>query len=263
VSADLSGYRASPTEQERINSLLRLLPAEGGSVLDVGARDGYISKQLVGRFDRVVALDLVRPEINDSRIEALQGNATNLQFPDESFDAVVCAEVLEHIPSHLLTSVARELTRVAAGRILIGVPYKQDLRLGRTTCSVCGRSNPPWGHVNSFDEVSLATLFGDLPTTGKEFVGVTKLYTNGLAAWLNEYAGNPYGTYEQQEACVHCGSEIRPPPPRRLSQRLASRLAHWAAGMHSHFKRPKPNWIHLTFDKARVSQVPREKSDGS
>src|SRR6266540_122245 len=123
---DLAEYRDSESERKRIADLVRLLPGNLDSVLDIGARDGFISKLLTGHFPNVTALDLV-----------------------------FCAEVIEHIPSRTLARACGELSRVAREYLLIGVPYKQDLRVGRLTCHACGKKNPPWGRVNSFDENSL------------------------------------------------------------------------------------------------------------
>ena len=52
------------------------------------------------------------------------------------------------------------ISRVARHAIVVGVPYRQDLRVGRTTCAACRGTNPPWGHVNSFDENRLKQHFG-------------------------------------------------------------------------------------------------------
>jgi len=60
-----------------------------------------------------------------------------------SVDFILCTEVLEHIPAATLPTVCPELERVSSGAILIGVPYEQDLRFGRTTCrSRGGRTHP-------------------------------------------------------------------------------------------------------------------------
>src|SRR5262245_21526446 len=106
---NLLEYRSSSLEQSRIANLMGLIPAGLKSALDVGARDGYLSKKLIERIPEVTALDLDVPVIDDPRIRCVQGDAAKLGFPDGSFDLVFCAEVLEHVPRPALEVVCREL----------------------------------------------------------------------------------------------------------------------------------------------------------
>lgn len=64
MSSSLTEYRSSPAEQQRVEDLFALLPARGTYALDIGARDCYLALKLAERFDRVVALDLAKPEID-------------------------------------------------------------------------------------------------------------------------------------------------------------------------------------------------------
>ncbi len=121
--SNLGEYRRRTAEQARIASLFELLPAHGHTALDVGARDGYLSLQLAQRFDMVVALDLEKPRIDHPRIDAVQGDASRLDYADSSFDAVLCSEVLEHIPdpTRALDEFARLLR--PGGRLLLTAPF--------------------------------------------------------------------------------------------------------------------------------------------
>ena len=241
----LAQYRASPLEIQRTDDLLRLMPAVGASALDVGARDGHFSVLLAERFDRVTALDLTLPSISHPKVECVQGDATRLAYPDASFDFVFCAEVLEHIPAELLGTVCGELQRVCKGQLLIGVPYRQDTRVGRTTCRSCGGKNPPWAHLNSFDDARLGALFAGSTLRGKSFVGQSTERTNALSCWLMDLAGNPFGTYAQEEPCIHCDRPLVAPPPRSFQRKVLTKLAFWARKPTTLFSRPRPNWIHL------------------
>ena len=249
MAIDLSAYRASEREQARIRDLFELIPEKGSNALDIGARDGFLSMRLAERFEHVVALDLEKPNVSHPRIEAVKGNASQLVFEEASFDLVVCAEVLEHVPRHLLPDACREIARVARQTVVIGVPYKQDLRCGRSTCRTCGRSNPAWGHVNSFDESLLRELFGSLQPPRFSFVGANNYCTNAVSVALMDFAGNPYGTYEQEEACVHCGSTLQAPDGRSLLQKGAARVAFILNKIQGKFAHPRANWMHARFAK--------------
>ncbi len=136
---------------------------------------------------------------------------------------------------------------------MIGVPYKQDIRIGSTTCYTCGKKNPPWGHFNSFDELRIAELFKGCKIETLSFVGSTSDQTNLLSATLMDYAGNPYGTYHQEEPCVHCGNPLLPPPERNLSQRVATKLALYTRQFTQLFTRPRGNWMHIVLRKIEGS----------
>lgn len=245
----LTAYRASEAEQLRTADLLRLAPVAGQKALDIGARDGHFSRLLAERFERVVALDLTLPDVDHPKVECVEGNAASLAFDDGALDFVFCAEVLEHIPPHVLPLVCHEMARVAKGQILVGVPYRQDLRVGRTTCTSCNGKNPPWGHVNSFDERRIAELFPDCRVEATSFVGRNGECTNAMAAALMDLAGNPYGTYAQDEPCIHCGNALKPPPPRSFSQKLATRMATWMRRASEAVHAPRGNWIHVLMSK--------------
>jgi len=242
---DPSAYRASPSERLRTNDLLALFPKFGTASLDVGARDGYFSLLLAERFERVVALDLTLPNVTHPRVQCVEGTAAKLAFPDQAFEFVFCAEVLEHIPTTSLPVVCSEMARVTASRLLVGVPYRQDTRVGRTTCYTCGRKNPPWGHVNRFNEATIADLFSGFTIDRISFVGQTSKATNALSTKLMDLAGNPYGTYAQDEPCVHCGSRLLPPPTRTLGQCLVTKAAFWTRRATEAFARPHANWMHV------------------
>lgn len=246
---DLAEYRVSANEQLRTSDLLEHMPASGRTALDVGARDGHFSLLMAERFDKVFALDLTMPSISHPNVVCMIGNAATLEFPDRSVDFVFCAEVLEHIPQERLTDVCRELERVCNSKLLIGVPYQQDIRHGRTTCYSCMEKNPPWGHVNCFDEKFLRKLFPSMKVESITFVGKNTEQTNAISALLMDFAGNPYGTYDQEEPCIHCGQRLVPPPLRTFGQKVLTKLAFIARSATSPFSTPRANWIHVLFSK--------------
>lgn len=240
-------YRNSPAEIARTRDLLDIVPKNLSTVLDVGARDGHFSRLLTQYFGSVAALDLTMPQFQFDRVVPVHGDVTDLQFPDKHFDLVFCAEVLEHIPA--LERACSEISRVARHAILIGVPYRQDTRIDQTTCNHCGKTNPPWGHVNTFDERKIRSLFPEWPVSKTSFVGSTNDRTNSLSTWLMDLAGNPYGVYEQDEPCIHCGMQMTPPNSRSFSQKVATAFALKLNRLQSRFSPAHPNWIHTLFQK--------------
>jgi SAM-dependent methyltransferase len=249
---NLHAYRESESEQLRIGSLMSLTPERGEKALDLGARDGYLSLRLAERFDQVCAVDLVEPKVQHQRVQCVAADGRALPFPDSHFDFVLCAEVLEHIPKPGLSMVCAELVRVAQSGILIGVPYRQDLRIGQSTCKHCGVVNPLWGHVNSFDVPDVVNLFPNTNLAKVEYVGRTKELTSAVSVALMNYAGNPYGVYGQEEPCVSCGKMLVKLGDRSFSQKVATRVAVLFNEIQQVGRKPKANWVHLLFRKRDV-----------
>jgi 2-polyprenyl-6-hydroxyphenyl methylase / 3-demethylubiquinone-9 3-methyltransferase len=94
------------------------LPLAGARVLDVGAGGGLLSVELAARGARVVALDLAPNALRAARAEAgrrqlalavVVAGGERIPLPDASFDMVVCADVLPHVPDKppLLDELAR------------------------------------------------------------------------------------------------------------------------------------------------------------
>lgn len=248
---DIAKSRAARREQLRVADLMALTPS-GGRILEIGARDCYFSRRLRGLYGEVVALDLTRPEIDEPGITPVQGDVTALGFADGSFDTVFCTEVLEHVPPALLAQACREITRVTKRYAVIGVPCRQDLRFGRLRCDRCGGINPPTGHLTVFDRDKLESLFPDMEAREVHRVGYGEGVTNPLSDAIFRLYGYPYGTYAQEEGCIHCGARMHRPhigPAAKAAcfvarglNALQNKLCRWT-GIR------RPNWIHILFEK--------------
>ena len=75
------------------------------SLLDVGASTGIIDDVLSRHFAEVVGIDIDTEAIyyaeetfTSDKLNFRAGDAMSLEFPDSSFDVVLCAHVYEHVP---------------------------------------------------------------------------------------------------------------------------------------------------------------------
>ena len=198
-------------------------------------------------FPDVTALDLIKPAFDIPGVRTVAGDATRLAFEDGAFDCVFCAEVLEHIPP--VEVACKELLRVAKHEVIVGVPYKQDTRVGRTTCPHCRRSNPPYGHVNTFDEARLAALFPGTRVAATSLVGENREFTNPVSAFLMDCGRNPWGVYAQDEPCIFCGAKMTEPEGRTLVEKICSSVAIRLNRLQEPLIRSQAIWIHMVFSK--------------
>lgn len=93
----------------------------GGTVLDTGCGTGLTTLSLFEHFHDVVAVDFslgslerLRTKPGAKAVRLVQADIRRLPFPDESFDAVVCANTLQHLrPGRPQQQAVEELLRVA------------------------------------------------------------------------------------------------------------------------------------------------------
>jgi hypothetical protein len=81
------------------------------------------------------------------------------------------------------------------------------------------------------------------------FVGEIDASTNFISTFFMDLAGNPHGTYSQEEVCIHCGKKLKNPPQRTLLQKVFTRVAFKMRTSLKPFYKAHPNWIHLLFKK--------------
>lgn len=150
----------------------RLAIAPGERLLDLGCGAGRHAFEAARRGARVVAMDTDREELasvaaifaamaeageipDGGSGQIVAGDATAMPFPDGSFDKVIAAEVLEHIPADqaALNEIARVLRPggVAAVTVPAWLPERICWRLSEEY------HNIPGGHVRIFTRGELTT----------------------------------------------------------------------------------------------------------
>jgi len=130
----LFGYPLSVGNRQRIRAVMRLLaPRPGERVLDVGCGIGYYVFELATRHGcEAYGVDLDAHDIALARRIAgalpapgahfAVDDGRDLEYPTNSFDAVLLCEVIEHVREDV--ALLRELHRVLVpgGRLLITTP---------------------------------------------------------------------------------------------------------------------------------------------
>lgn len=103
---------------------------KGDNVLELGVKDGVVIKHLP--MKRRVGVDIDEAELEKAKaagIEVVKHDLnTPLPFESESFDNIICIEVLEHIFN--FQNVLNEAYRILrpGGAFMVGVPYHGRLK---------------------------------------------------------------------------------------------------------------------------------------
>jgi len=178
----------------------RLRLRSGDRLLDAGCGEGRHCFGALERGAQVVGLDLdagaLRGAAPGLRARAhelgalgvmLRGDAFYLPFRDESFDKVICSEVMEHV--HDFRAAARELARVTQphGMVAVTIPTATSehlyLRVGDDYFE------SPGGHIRIFKPRELAR---GLAQAGLVTVGVGFAHALHTPYWvLRSLAGLP------------------------------------------------------------------------
>jgi ubiquinone/menaquinone biosynthesis C-methylase UbiE len=125
------GRLIAGTQEAQIAAFLA--PIEGRRILDVGTGTGRAAIALARRGADVTGVDASAEMLEvarrraaeaglggGGRVRFVRGDAHQLDFPDRSFDAVVCLRVLMHTPDWRAS--LRELCRVSSGRVVFDYP---------------------------------------------------------------------------------------------------------------------------------------------
>lgn len=136
-------------------------PITNTNLLDIGCGEGVISLQILQHFPdiRIVGVDYSLEAIEKANklcasvhnnksayILFKSGDIYNLEFQNNSFDIVLCLEVLEHLerPQDALM----EIYRVCKRQLIISVPHEPWFRLGNLlSFKHVTRAGNPSGHI--------------------------------------------------------------------------------------------------------------------
>jgi SAM-dependent methyltransferase len=109
----------------------------GVRVLDAGTGTGYGAALVAEAGREVVAVDASRTALEfaaerfGSDVDFQLANVLDLPFPDSTFDAVTCFEVIEHVQESDQERLVSELARVLkpGGKLYLSTPHERMERL--------------------------------------------------------------------------------------------------------------------------------------
>lgn len=140
----------------RARLLAQLRPLAPARILDAGCGEGHVTAWLAGAIQgaAITGVDgrgeaLAEFRARNRHLRAVQADLTALPFPDDTFDLVLCTEVLEHLPN--VQPVLRELSRVSGRHLFLTAPHEPFFRMGNLAAGrYLGRLGSTPGHLSAW-----------------------------------------------------------------------------------------------------------------
>lgn len=93
-------------------------------ILEVGA-NAHRNLEKFLPHDNIIYIDIDFPDETQCN-NMIKGDATDMEFEDNSFDIIVALDVYEHIPAERRDLFLKEINRVAKNGFIIGAPFNYD-----------------------------------------------------------------------------------------------------------------------------------------
>ncbi len=162
----------------RFNLIKKMIGKNSGKILDIGSANGFISNFFNSDF---ISLDISQINNTHSSIK-IEGDALCLPFKNNSFNAVIISETLEHIvnPEQTINEIKRILT--PKGLLILSIPFNE--KISETLCIHCNNLTPVNAHLHSFNLKSISDLLS------KSGLSISKynLYENKVLEILHFYS---------------------------------------------------------------------------
>ena len=147
--------------QKKISQLLQ--ESDPKKIIDVGCGEGFMTQiacdntqaEITGIDFSKDAIEIARKMVPSASFET--GDIYDLPYADQSFDLVLCNEVLEHL-EHPKPAL-KELHRISKNRLIFSVPHEPYFRLGNFLSGKhLLRFGNPLDHLNHWNLKSFSKL---------------------------------------------------------------------------------------------------------
>jgi len=116
-----SSWPYLPVYLEKMTYVKKLLNQYGKNkkIIDLGCGEGVLVKEFNKKSFDIIGLDL-----NYQSKFVKRGNILNTKYPNNSFDIILCLDVIEHLSFHEQNIAIQEMSRIlkSGGKLIITIP---------------------------------------------------------------------------------------------------------------------------------------------
>ncbi len=195
----------SKYEQEKIEIIRQIIPADVNSIADIGCGNGIITNQLIDNWS-VIGVDRSWAALQFVKSNKLQAEINNTPFKTNSIDLILCSEVLEHLPEPVLVQSIAELKKIARKYLLITVPNNELLSKNFIKCPECSFIYNASYHLHSFAKKNIFSLFPEYSVIESFECGQPVRQFVPLLLKIKQQYGNSWARYSKKKnsICPKC-----------------------------------------------------------
>lgn len=189
-----SAYGTTPDYLERIAVINSLIPQGDIGLLDVGCGKGDVINGLIQSCPdiRPIGVDPFFEVSQSLNFLYAQAKLPYIPFTDNSFELVICLQVLEHLNPQDYSNSLLEIQRLSIKHVIIGVPYKENLDALTVLCSKCGFKSHAYGHLRGFLQSDMDNLLSDFELKKLILTGVIQRRNSKLGVFFEQKLANLY-----------------------------------------------------------------------
>ena len=242
-------YGLTPDYSERIKIIqLMVFSVEAKTVLDIECGKGEVINSLTNNTCDlcVFGADPFREALVSVNVPCVRASLPHIPFDDNSFDLVLCLQVLEHLSQESFYASLREIERLSRRYIIIGVPFKENLKTMQVICAKCQKQSHAFGHVRSFYRKDLINLFPGYILKQTLLAGVLQRRKTRISLWIEHRLGAVYHV-PQDFVCPRCGSnKVRVLNRFVLLRKFSGKISD----LLTKLKPCEPYWIISLYEKS-------------
>jgi SAM-dependent methyltransferase len=242
------GKEPTTADEERIRTTISLIPKGVSSILDAGCGDGRLTNRLGREYREVVGMDNSEEALSYVAGTKIRGSLDAIPMDDNSFDLVICSEVLEHLPQDVYIKTRSEIQRVSKKYIIISVPNNEPIEQAFGRCYDCKCTYHIFRHLRSFNVEQLPEILENCDLRESVLCGPFGKDYNSLLLRVKRLLGSGWAS-SSTALCPQCGS-------RRLYESKRNVLTLFVGILNKIFSRGRrKGWIIALYEKRGLSKA--------